>query len=205
MKKLVLIMLVAMLLMTGAAQAQEEGLPDPGVTPDSPLYFLDTIGENISLLFAFSAEAKAQKASEIASEKLAETKAMADKGNEEGVEKAAGRYSEMMSTAAKSLAAAAQSGEGFGVALSELIAKATSIHLSVLTDVYERVPDQAKPSIERAMQESTRGQQEALNAVSSERRGEVEREIEQSQQELQERLDGLRQEGKPIPDVQILN
>ncbi len=35
--------------------------------------------------------------------------------------------------------------------VEELVAKATSKHLEVLADVWERVPEQAKPSIERAM------------------------------------------------------
>jgi len=35
--------------------------------------------------------------------------------------------------------------------VEELVANATSMHLEVLADVWERVPEQAKPSIERAM------------------------------------------------------
>ena len=33
--------------------AQETELPDPGLTPDSPFYFLETIAEGIGTLFTF--------------------------------------------------------------------------------------------------------------------------------------------------------
>lgn len=37
-------------------------LPNPGLTPDSPLYVLDTLGERLGLFLTFSAEGKAKKA-----------------------------------------------------------------------------------------------------------------------------------------------
>ncbi|MBI2621184.1 MAG: hypothetical protein HYW63_00870 [Candidatus Levybacteria bacterium] len=203
-KKLILLVL-ALFLFAGVAQAQTEELPDPGITPDSPLYFFDTLGENIGLFFAFGDEAKTRKAVEIANEKVAEAQAMAEKGNEDAAEIAAERYGKVISTAAESLAASARSGEGFDEALAQLIAQATSIHLSVLADVYDRVPDQAKSSIERAMQESVRGGEEALNAVSGEKREEVMQQVEEKRQEVKQKLDTLRKEGKPIPNIQTGN
>jgi len=45
-------------------------LPNPGLTPDHPLYFLDTLGENIGLFLTRSPEGKAEKAFSYAEEKL---------------------------------------------------------------------------------------------------------------------------------------
>lgn len=202
-QKLFVASLLVLFFFSGIAHAQTEELPDPGITPDSPFYVFDTLGEDISLFFAFGDEAKTKKAVAIANEKVAEVQVMAEKDNEEGALKAAERYGEVISTAAEKLSTAAQSGEGFDTALAELIAKATAIHVSVLTDVYEKVPDQAKPAIERAMQQSARGQEEAVQAVSGEKKEEVRQEVENQRQEVQQKLDTLREEGKPVPSIQL--
>ncbi len=164
--------------------AQDETLPDPGIVPDSPLYFLDTLGENFGLFFAFGNEAKAEKAVEIAGEKASEVKAMAQAGKSDEAEVAADRYGAMVSIAAENLATAAQSGEGVNEAVAEVVARATSIHLSVLADVYEQVPEEAKEAIQSAMQHSERGATEALKALG----GENEPDVEQIRQEVQQRV-----------------
>ena len=79
--------------------AQETELPSPGLTPDSPFYFLDTLGEKIGMFFAFGAEKKAGKALKYAEEKLAEVKAMAKKNKAEALKKAKQRYQEYLSLA----------------------------------------------------------------------------------------------------------
>jgi len=185
---------------TSAAVASQGSIPGDG------LYPIKTLTENVRLATSFDKESKTKTQLAIAEEKLKEIEKLQTRGgDDEDVAEAANRYGAMISSAARNVAAAAQSGEGFDEALAELVTRSTSIHLSVLAEVYEKVPDQAKPAIERAMQESIRGQQEALNAVSGERREEVEQEVEQRKQEVQERLDTLRQEGKSIPDVPLLN
>jgi len=49
--------------------------------------------------------------------------------------------------------------------VEQLVAKATSIHLEVLSEVYEKVPEQAKLAIERAMSISVRGHERAVEAL----------------------------------------
>ena len=178
-----------------------------GSVPGDGLYPVKILTENVRLATAFDEESKAETQLAIAEEKLKEIEKLQERGieDEERIGEAADRYGDMISQAAGNVASAAQSGEGFDEALAELVAKATSIHLTVLAEVYEKVPDQAKPAIERAMQESTRGQEEALRGVSNGRRQEIEQEVEQRREEVQERLDNLRQEGKPIPGIPQLN
>ncbi|MBI2334345.1 hypothetical protein HYU96_00940 [Candidatus Daviesbacteria bacterium] len=179
---------------TGAAVASQGSVPGDG------LYPVKTLTENVRLASSFGQESKTRTQLAIAEEKLKEIEKLQVRGgDDERIGEAADRYGSMISGAAQSVATSAQSGEGFDEALAELVTKATSIHLTVLAGVYEKVPDQAKPAIERAMQQSTRGQEEALRGVSNSRREEVEQEVEQRKQEVQERLDTLRQEGKPIP------
>lgn len=170
-KRLIVLPLIAVFLMTAAVvSAQEDELPSPGITPDSPLYFLDTLGDNFGLALAFGPEAKARKAAEIAGEKAAEVRAMAEAGKPEAAGVAADRYGSMVSTAASNLAAAARTGD-IDAALAEVVARATSVHLDVLSGVLDQVPEQAKGAIERAMQAGQRGADEALGALEGTDRG----------------------------------
>ena len=76
MRKLTLIIILLLFLFSSAAGifAQEAELPPPGLTPDSPFYFLDTLGEKIGMFFTFGTEKKAEKALKYADEKIAEVK-----------------------------------------------------------------------------------------------------------------------------------
>lgn len=203
MRKLITVILVMLLILgfAGTTFAQQDiQLPNPGITPDSPFYFLDTLAERISLVFARGAEAKARKALVVAEEKLAEAKAMAYKGKDKATEIAANRYGENISVAAGVLAQAVRTGEGFDEAPKSLIAKATSIHLDVLSRVYEKVPEKAQEAIQKAMEKSTRGGEEALEAIETkEIRERVQEEIQERRQEVEQRLERLREEkgGQP--------
>ncbi|MCG2691364.1 DUF5667 domain-containing protein, partial [Microgenomates group bacterium] len=137
------------------------------------MYFLDNWGEDIGLALTRGTEAKTRKQIAISQEKLAEAEQMGERGKGEAAEVAADRYGEMVNAAAAGVASAAQSGEGFAGALGELLATTTSISQSVLAGVYERVPEQAKAAIQRAMQVSTQGMERAMEAVSSTRREQV--------------------------------
>lgn len=159
--------LVISLLLSGTAYAQEDELPDPGITPDSPFYFLDNWGKNIGLFFAFGSEAKARKALEYAEERLAEAQAMAIRNRIREVEQATNGYNEFLAIVAERAEEARQ--QGVSDNLSEKVALATSKHLSVLDRVKETVPEQAREAIARAKEASINGQQNALRALARER------------------------------------
>ena len=56
-------------------------------------------------------------------------------------------------------------GLGKDTTVEELVGRATSIHLEVLAEVYEKVPEQAKEAIARAMTVSVRGHERAVKAL----------------------------------------
>lgn len=169
MQKLLASILAVVLIFSvavGVSAQTEDELPNPGITPNNPLYFIKTLSEDISLFFAFSPEAKTRRATAISNTKAAEIKAMAEAGNTEAAERATERYGRMIERAAQNLAlAAATQEEDFDEALAELVTRATSIHTEVLAEVFERVPEQARPAIERAIEESSRGTREAIRAL----------------------------------------
>ncbi|MBA7493660.1 hypothetical protein ES702_04221 [subsurface metagenome] len=96
MKRIILLTALLFLIFSFGAEVLAQGveLSDPGLTPDSPFYFLDTLGEKIGMFFTFGAEKKAEKAMQYAEEKLAEAMAMAEKNQTEALEKANKNYQE---------------------------------------------------------------------------------------------------------------
>ena len=77
------ILMVISMAFSGSAVAQTGGssLDNPGLTPDSPFYFLDGIGESLQLAITLDEEAKIDLELEFAEEKVAEARAMAKEGN----------------------------------------------------------------------------------------------------------------------------
>lgn len=191
-QKLLRITLVSCLLITslffgGTAYAQDEELPDPGLTPDSPFYFLDTWGKNIGMFLTFGNEAKARKALQYAEERLAEARAMVAKNKVREMERAANGYGGFMAMVNQRLEAAAQLGLSDNI--TETVALATEKHLKVLDRVKDRVPEQAKGTLTRARTASMNGQINALRALA---KGKPERAIDIAADTIENRLERAR-------------
>jgi hypothetical protein len=82
----------------GEAQIQAEA----GISPDSPLYGLETAIERFRLSFTRNPERRAQRALNLADERMAEFEEMASNGNMQAAEKARVRYEQYLETAAES-------------------------------------------------------------------------------------------------------
>ncbi|MFC2002107.1 DUF5667 domain-containing protein [Chloroflexota bacterium] len=160
-------LIIASLVFNGNAYAYDEKLPDPGITPDSPFYFVDNWGKKIEMLFTFGAEAKALKAIEYAEERLAEARIMAIKNRAEGIKQATGGYREYVAIVNEKSDEAIQ--QGISGDITEIVATATSKHLSILDTVKDTAPVEAKASIAQAQAASLNGQQNALRALAREK------------------------------------
>lgn len=82
MRKIILLPIIVFSLFLGfeiLAQNAEFRLPKPGILPDSPLYFLDRLGEFLQEFFTFSSEAKARLEITFAAERIAEIKVLLEK------------------------------------------------------------------------------------------------------------------------------
>lgn len=196
---------LAIFLLTGVTQAHQahtkahtNDLPKPGILPDSPFYFLKSWSESIGTFFTFGGVAKAERLLNLSKKRLAEAKALSTKGKPALVEKTIKRYQDQWINALTK----ARETKAKGLDTDEVLAKvaeATLKHQVVLADIYERVPEQAKPAIERAMIAGMHGNKEALTAVSGEKRAEILQRVEQKRQEAEQRLEDLRNKGIPIP------
>jgi uncharacterized membrane protein len=97
-------------------------------------------------------------------ERLNRVRAKAGENDIEETEDALQQFKEM----AKFGEEISQIAQGLGkdvAKVEELVAKATSIHLEVLAKVYEKVPGPAKEAIQRAIDESVKGYQGAIEAL----------------------------------------
>ena len=200
-KKFLLVPFLVMFLFAGVAQAQTTNdLPEPGLLPNSSFYFLKSLSEDIGTFFTFGDVARAERFLNLSEKRLAEANALVAKGKTEIAEKAIGRYQEHLNSALTK----AEEAKAKGLDAEEVLAKvaeATLKHQAVLADVYERVPEQAKSAIQRAMQVGMAGHEEALKAVSGQKREEVMEKIKQRRQEVEQKLEGLRDRGIPIPTI----
>lgn len=167
--------------------AQEVELPSPGLTPDSPFYFFDTLGEKIAMFFTFGAEKKAEKALKFAEEKLAEVKVMVEKNRTKAVEKATQKYQDFLNVANIKIQEAKEKGkdvEELVILITEKILK----HQEVLVDVFEKVPEEAKTAIQKAIEISTKGSEEAVQAVTGAKKEELLQKIEETRIGVEERI-----------------
>jgi len=144
--------------------AFERELPAAGITPDSWMYRFKRFFEGIDLFFTFDDVAKAEKYLKYAELRLTEAKEMAEKGKPEFVDDLIEEYEDNLEKANEISKIAQQVGKNV-TKVTELVAVATSIHVDVLENVLEKVPEQAKPSIQRAITSSKRGNEEALNVL----------------------------------------
>ena len=84
---------------SGSAVAQtgaSGNLDNPGLTPDSPFYFLDALGESVQLAVTLDPEAKIDLELEFAGEKVAEARAMAIEGKFDAMATAEGQHGKIL-------------------------------------------------------------------------------------------------------------
>ena len=174
--------------------AQETELPSPGLTPDSPFYFLEMIAEEIGTFFTFGDLKKAERHTILAAERLAEARAVVEKGKPELAEKTLERYRIQLQNSVARAEKAQTKGENTEKVMEVMtrVGQATTKHLEVLAEVYEKVPEQAKTAIENAMKTSVKGHEKAVEALKAQNAlGEVPEEATlpaQVPQEVRERI-----------------
>lgn len=127
---------------------QEEETPNEEVAdPTKPLYFFTTVLEEIQIFFTFDDDKKIEKRLEFAEKRIAEMALMAQEGNEAELEKIRTRYERQIAQALKIANKHAEKADEKAFKIEEQRAK----HLETLERVYEQVPEEAKPSIEKVI------------------------------------------------------
>jgi tetratricopeptide (TPR) repeat protein len=157
-RKLISAGIVSVVLFAGVASAQTTDLPDPGMLPNSPFYFVKSFFEDVGTFFTFGNSAKAERYLALAEKRLAEAKVLAEQEDEEAQD-AIARYEDQYAEAKE------RAERADNLDLEAQVTDATTKHLSVLDEVLARVPEQAKESIRAAKERSVAGQIEALRGI----------------------------------------
>jgi cellobiose-specific phosphotransferase system component IIA len=128
---------------------------------------LETIAEAIGTFFTFGDLKKAERYAALAAERLSEARVMAERGKSELAEKTLERYEMQLEKSMAMVEKAQSKGQSTEKVMEVLVkvGKATSVHLEVLAEVYEKVPEQAKPAIENAMKASIKGHEKAVEVL----------------------------------------
>ena len=142
----------------------QRGLPVPGITPDSWMYGFKRFVEGANLFFTFDEVAKAEKHAELAVLLLAEAMEMTERGKPEFLNDLINDYEQSLTQSNKLAETAQQAGRNI-TTVREVVAIATSIHVDVLEDMLQSVPEQAKPSIQKAVEISKQNNDDALNML----------------------------------------
>jgi hypothetical protein len=160
---IIISLVLVSMLFSGAAYAQDEELPSPGLTPDSPFYFFDKLGKNIGMFFTFGSEAKARKALRYAGERLAEAQEMASANKTAALERAIADFEKYIAQLQEKLAQIKELVASDNI--SERAALAMLKHLDVLEKVKEKAPERVRNAITHAENISMDGQINSLRAL----------------------------------------
>jgi hypothetical protein len=193
-KRLSILLYILLLVFTPITTAQEEDLPNAGITPDSRLYGLDKAIERIALALTFNEGEKAEKRLQIASERLAELKEMTIKGKTEYSDNLANEYIDNIRVTNEIAAGVSKEDVSKFYQLIELT---TSKHLLVLNQLHENAPEQAKSAIKKARDASIKGRESSKKSQSQDPK---EKELNDNNVALTEGFNKVKEVGKKEKD-----
>lgn len=182
---------LALPVLAQTTSTSDSDLPDPGLMPDHPLYFLDKWAEKIDLWLTFKIEKRAEKALKYADEKLAEIQALAEskkakiqERKQKLIEKAL-KLQELYQERAKE---ELNKAEEVGKNIEQLKERATERfmrHQEVLEKVLEQVPEVAKKAIEEVIDNSKARYEEQLQKFDESKQGVIQSQYKEREEELE--------------------
>lgn len=163
--KFFLIFFVVFLFLIGIANAQNDSLPNPGISPDSPFYFFERFGEWTRMnFFTFRKEAKIKLKIQYAEKRLAELEKISAKKNVSlfAINKAKERLNKFTQEAVLSAKKLKKEKNKLPSDIEEKLNILTQRQEDVLKKVLELVPESAKPAINKVMEESQKRFEEKI-------------------------------------------
>lgn len=160
----IILALVVSLLGAGTVYASGAALPG------DMLYPVKLSVENVRLYIADDA-GEVSLATEFLQTRLDEIQALIEADREDDLPLVVEPFSDRIATATHSLVIVSQEDAERAAQLAPSLEQALSIHTEVLTALFETVPDQAKPAIERAISSSSRGREVVRGLFESDRPG----------------------------------
>ncbi|MDP2685520.1 MAG: DUF5667 domain-containing protein [bacterium] len=143
----------------------EQELEDPGLLPDSPFYFVKNWSEKIQSMFTFGDDKKAELEYKFAMRRIAEINKLVEKDKMDQAIKHMENYEEHL---AKFTERVEKLKDKKPEKTAELLDKLEASQIrqqSVLADVYNKVPESAQAGILNAMENSSKGLENAIEQL----------------------------------------
>jgi len=181
---------------TSVFAADGESLPDPGTTPDSPFYFMDKWGKQISLMFTFNAQAKTEKALRYADERMAEIDAMIAHNKIKEATRAENEYQACLAIAVKNMEQAGQKDAD----VSKKVALMAEKHLGYLCDNEQKAAEEARNIMTHTREGAMTCQETALKNMA---RGDPERAAQFNLQSMERHLNRISVQAEEVDSEAI--
>jgi len=158
MKKVVVILAVVLTLSTvgGTAYAAQDSLPGDA------LYSAKLSAEGLTMMLQGDDVSRAERALNFADKRVKEMVTLNEEERPEDLDLAVEKYCYTLNVALSRMEEALNKGRSVAGDIAVLVARVTAQHLSTLDGLYDMVPDEAKPAIERAMVEALKCYQRAI-------------------------------------------
>ena len=199
------IALISLLFIPVLAFAQSQAvLPNAGLTPESPFYFIDKLGEALRAFFTFNPEGKARLQITLAAERVAEIKVMLEtKGVEaRGLEVAETRLREHLGDAAEIVIKQKSKGKDVSKLAKELdddFDEAQSA-LEQSFKEQERTLEARKDELKQALKETHRAGDTAKEEALAQELGQVKTQLELLELKEEELEDELKAEEEKLEE-----
>ena len=197
MKNILILPIIVALFFGGGAPVQAQAdLPRAGITPESPFYFLDTLGEALQEFFRFSPEGKAKLQITFAAERISEIKVVLEtKGVEaKGLDVAQSRLRAHLAKAAAILSKEKGKGKDVSVLAQELdenLKAPKSLLAQSLKEQKRELKqqeDQLKTQLKEAHRAGDAAQEEAIAAQLGQVKAQLEL-LELKEEDIEEALE----------------
>jgi hypothetical protein len=132
--------------------------------PGDTLYPLKLVTEQAGMVLSPDGAARVERALSFANKRMREMEALAQKGRSEDLELAAEQYGYALNMTLSMIEQATDRGLATEN-ITALVAEATARHLSVLDDIWDTVPEEAKAAVTHARNVSETGREVALAAL----------------------------------------
>jgi hypothetical protein len=158
MKKVAIIVAVVLAFsaLGGTAYAAQDSLPGDA------LYPVKLGVERITMLLQGGDVPRAERTLNFADKRVREMVTLTEKGRPEDLNLTVEKYCYALNMSMARMEEALGKGGPHAGDIAELVAGATAEHLSILNGLYDIVPDEAKPAIQRAMEEALKCYQRAI-------------------------------------------
>lgn len=163
MKKILIVLLLGIFLLSGFTVLADSKLPSAGMLPDNTFYFFKVWKESIQTFFTFKAEKKVNQYLHLADVRLAEYQKLIEKNKTELAQKTLDKYEKQLNRAL----AKASTLKNKDTAL-QAIATSNTRHREVLQENLAKAPEAAKKGLENAIAASSKVENQTENGTSTE-------------------------------------